>query len=86
MLRQCRRRVRYNIIGFKSNTPQSRCASSPNLGEQLVFVDSQMFRCSISSPPRIGGVRRSREEVRKKLIRECRMLMNDKAISQNLCH
>ena len=85
MLRQCREEVRYNRIGFKSNTPQSLRASSPNLGEQL-FVDSQMFRCSISSPPRIGGVRRSREEVRKKLIRECRMLMNDKAISQNLCH
>ena len=64
MLRQCRAEVRYNRIGFKSNTPQSLRASSPNLGEQL-FVDSQMFRCSISSPPRIGGVRHRREEVRK---------------------
>ena len=63
-VRHRRERVWYNRIGIKSNTPQSRCASSPNLGEQL-FVDSQMFRCSISSPPRIGGVRRSREEVRK---------------------
>ena len=35
----------YNIIGFKSNTPQSCCASSPNLREQLVFIDGQWLRC-----------------------------------------
>ena len=36
-VRRSRERVRYNRIGVKSDTPSALCATSPILGEELVF-------------------------------------------------